>query len=167
MKPLNTKHRRTAFLKFLLLFLITVSAIVGAVFFTFKIPTVENDLLKQQAERIKLELEFQDTFTDKMKSTKKMLDSLEVPGVNLQYLNQLIGKDLSEMQKSIPRKDSTYRYDMYSQVVNLYVELQGMQTRLRSLKGSESTIEEYKLALEKSNAEFKQLERDLLLARSR
>lgn len=167
MKPKNTKERRNSFLKFLLLFLLTTSTVVASVFFTYKVPVKENSILKHQAKTFDKELKFQNKFSDKMKKIKGLLDSLDAPGQNIQYLNQLIGKDLAEMQKSIPRKDSTFKYDMYSDVVKLYVNIQDMKGKLRELKDAENTIEEYKAALEKSTQEFKQLERDLLIARSR
>lgn len=167
MKPKNIKERRNSFLKFLLLFLITSATIVTAIFFTFRLPLKENNVLKAQAIRIDTELRFQNSFSNGMDNVKNMLDSLDVPGQNVEYLNQLIGKNLAEMQKSIPRKDSTYKYDMYSNVVNLFLDIQDMKADLRELKDAENTIEEYKEALEKSNREFKQLERDLLIARGR
>lgn len=167
MKPKNTKERRNSFLKFLLLFLLTTGTVVASVFFTHKVPVVENNILKSQAKTFDKEMKFQSEFSSKMNKVKELIDSLDVPGQNTQYLNQLIGQDLAEMQKSIPRKDSTLNYDMYSDVVKLYVKIQDMKGKLRELKDAESTIEEYKMALEKSKEEFKQLERDLLIARNR
>lgn len=165
MKPKNTKERRNSFLKFLLLFVATTATLITAIFFTFKVPVKENNLLKDQAKRIKKELEFQGDFYTRMNKVKNMLDSLDVPGQNVSYLNQLIGKDLAEMQKSIPRKDSTYKYDMYTNVVDLYVQIQDMKNKLHKLKDAESTIEEYKVTLDKCEQDFKQLERDLIIAR--
>ena len=167
MKPKNIKERRNSFLKFLLLFLITSATIVTSVFFTFKVPLKENNILKAQAKKIDKEIRFQNSFSNGMNNVKKMLDSLDVPGQNTEYLNQLIGKDLAEMQKSIPRKDSTYKYDMYSNVVNLFLDIQDMKADLRELKDAENTIEEYKEALEKTKQELKESERDLLVARGR
>ncbi|PID68425.1 MAG: hypothetical protein CR968_01785 [Flavobacteriia bacterium] len=165
MKPKNIKERRNNFLKFLALFILTMIVVIAAVFFTFKTPVKENQILRNEAERIRLEMKFQDRFADRMNNVKKLIDSLDTPGAPTEYLNVLIGKDLADMQKAIP-KDSAYRYDMYSNVVKLYVDIQDMKGKLRELKDAESTIEEYKEALEKSREEFKQLERDLLIARN-
>ncbi len=166
MQPKNTKERRNSFLKFLLLFILTSGTIVTAVFFTFKVPLKENTVLKTKVKKIDFELKFQDAFYDRMSNVKKMLDSLETPGSNTNYINLLIGKDLADMQESIPTKDSTYKYDMYSNVITLFLDMQTMKRKLKRLQHSENTIEEYKEALEKSRAEFQQLERDLILARS-
>lgn len=165
MKPKNVKERRNSFLKFLLLFLITTATVVTAVFFTFKIPVKENTMLKERAKVFSKEMKFQNSFFNSMKKVKGLIDSLDVPGQNVSYLNSLISKDLVELQKSIPRKDSTFKYDMYSNVVKLYVDIQDMKGKLRDLKDAESTIEQYKEELEKTQQDFKQLERDLLIAR--
>lgn len=165
MKPKNIKERRNSFLKFLLLFLVTTATVVTAVFFTFKIPVKENSMLKGQAKVFSKEMKFQDSFFDRMKKVKGLIDSLDVPGQNVSYLNSLISKDLVELQKSIPRKDSTFKYDMYTDVVKLYVDVQEMKDKLRDLKDAENTIEQYKAELEKTQQDFKQLERDLLIAR--
>lgn len=165
MKPKNLKERRNSFLKFLLLFLITTATVVTAVFFTFKIPVKENTMLKERAKVFSKEMKFQNSFFNSMKKVKGLIDSLDVPGQNVSYLNSLISKDLVELQKSIPRKDSTFKYDMYSNVVKLYVDIQDMKGKLRDLKDAESTIEQYKEELEKTQQDFKQLERDLLIAR--
>lgn len=168
MKAKNTKERRNSFLKFLGLFLLTTATVVASIFFTYKVPIKENNILKENAEVFNEEMKFQNNFSKKMIKVKALIDSLDVPGQNIQYLNQLIGKDLVELQKSIPRKGTnTFKYDMYSDIVKLYVNIQDMKGKLRELNDAESTIEEYKVALEKSKEEFKQLERDLLIARSR
>lgn len=66
MKPKNSKERRNSFLKFLLIFLVTVGTIVGAVYFNFQISNKENEVLKEQASLVKEELKFQASFANKM-----------------------------------------------------------------------------------------------------
>ncbi len=166
MKPKNLKERKKSFLKFLLLFIFTVLAIVLAVFFTFKVPIEENKLLKSQSISFDEELKFQKKFSTKITETKKLLDSLDVPGTNTKYINELVSKNLAELQKTIPEK-SDYDHDMYYQIVNMMVGTQNMKGRLWELKDAESTIEEYKEALDEANENFKQLERDLIIARGR
>lgn len=166
MKPKNIKERRKTFLKFLLIFLLTVTFILVAVYFNFKVPKKENKLLKDQVKIVKKEMIYQNGFYDNMKSIKGMIDSLDVPGQNISYQSTLINKKLVDLQKSVPTKDSTYRYDMYMNILDLYVELQSAKEELRSLVDAKSTIEEYKDALDKCREELKQAERDLFIARS-
>ena len=62
MKPKNSKERRNSFLKFLALFLVTVGMIMAAVFFTYRVPTKENALLREQSKVIDTAMEFQSGF---------------------------------------------------------------------------------------------------------
>ena len=165
MKPKNSKERRNSFLKFLALFLFTVAMVVTAVYFNFKVPKKENQILKAQALNIKKEMDFQNNFNKEMSTVKNMIDSMDVPGQNISYQNSLISTKLVDMQKMIPTKDSTYRYDMYTNIVGLYIELQETKDRLRSLEDAESTIQEYKEAFEKCKDDYKEVERELYILR--
>jgi len=161
MKPKNTKERRNSFLKFSLLFLVTVITIMVAVFFNFKVPTKENEILKEQSKSIKKEMQFQNSFSDEMVNVKSLLDSLDTPGTNTTYINSLISKKLVDLQDLIPTKDSTYKYNMYTRIVSLHVEIQEAKSRLRGLKDTESTIQEYKETLEKCKDDYILMQRDL------
>lgn len=165
MKPKNSKERRTAFLKFLALFVVTMLTIVSAVYFNYKIPNKENALLKNQVKLVEKEMEFQSKFNKEMTEIKSMLDSLDVPGQNISYQNSLISNRLVDLQKTIPTKDSTINYDMYSNIVKMYVELQDTKGELLSLDDAKNTIEEYKVALDRCQRDLKQTERDLFIAR--
>ncbi len=165
MKPKNSKDRRASFLKFLALFVITITAILFAVYFNFKVPNKENAILKDQVKSVEKEMIFQDGFSKEMKSIRGMIDSLEIKGANLSYQNSLISGKLVDLQKTIPTKDSTYRYDMYTGIISVYAELLDGKIQLSELKDSKATIDEYKIALEKARSDFKQCERDLYIAR--
>lgn len=167
MKPKNSKDRRNSFIKFILLFLATVTIIICAIFFTFKVPTEENKILKEQSIAIEEEIKFQKVFSSDLIKARKLIDSLDVPGTNTKFLNEVIGQDLAKIQKTIPGKESKYNHDMYFKIVNMMVETQNMKGKLSEFKDAENTIAEYKEALDKSNENFKQLERDLMLARNR
>ena len=161
MKPKNSKERRNSFLKFLGLFLATVSMVVIAVYFNFRVPAKENELLREQAKLVKSEMEFQNGFFNEMQNIKGMIDSLDVPGQNTAYQKSLISAKLVDLQKTIPTKDSTYLYDMHTSIVDLYVELQSAKDKLHALRDAEGTIEEYKEALDKCNQYLKEAEREL------
>jgi hypothetical protein len=74
MKPKNLKERRKTFLRFLLLFLLTVASILTAVYFNFRVPKKENKLLKTKVRIVKKEMEYQNNFFKEMKSIKNMID---------------------------------------------------------------------------------------------
>lgn len=165
MKPKNIKERQSGFYKFLLLFILTTATIMVAVFFNFRIPQKENSLLKERADNIEREMNFQKSFAKEIKNVHNMLDSLELPGQNVSFLNQLIGGKLAEMQSSIPRKDSTYRYDMYMGIIESFSDLQEVKKEIKSLDNAKNRIEEYKEALEKVRTELDQTKRDLDILR--
>lgn len=161
MKPKNVKERRNSFLKFLLLFVVTVGTIITAVYFNFKVPVKENSLLKEQAKYIKNEIAFQNKFSNEMLEVNKLFDSLDVPSSNKKFVNSLISNKLVELQAKIPSKDSTKRYDMYINVVRLNLDLLNSKERLYELRDAESTIEEYDTALEKCKDDYKQIQREI------
>lgn len=165
MKPKNSKERRISFLKFLALFIVTVSAILAAVFFNFKVPAKENSLLREQASIIEVGQEFQSEFFDDMKGLKGLIDSMEIEGQNRPYQNSLISGRIVELQNGIPPKDATYLYDMHMEIIQLYVELQTAKDKLLELKDAETTIKEYKSALDGCRDDLKQMERELFIER--
>jgi len=166
MKPKNTKERRKAFFKFLLLFLVTIASILTATYFDFRVPKEENAILKSKVNRVEQEMKFQEIFFKEMRKVKNMIDSLSVPGSNFSYQKMQISEKLVDLQKAIPTKDSTYRYDMYSDIIKLFIELQSSKTELHNLIDVKSTIAEYKDALDKCREDLKQSERDLYIARN-
>ena len=167
MKPKNSKERRNSFLKFLLLFIVTVGFIVVTIFFTFQIPKKENSILKEEIKAVKKERLFQEDFQLEMNRVKSMIDSLDAPGQNFSYQNSLISDNLVDLQELIPTKDSEVNYELYKGIVNSLVDLQESKKRLKGLTDAENTIEDYKVALEKCKEDYKEVERDLDIARRR
>ncbi|WP_209405176.1 type VI secretion system TssO [Pseudozobellia sp. WGM2] len=166
MKPNNSKERRLSFLKFFAMFIVTVSAILAAVYFNFKVPMVENELLRKEISLFEGEKNFQRNFYGEMKDLKGLIDSMDIEGQNISFQNSLINDKIVNLQKRIPVKDSTYMYDMHIDVTELYAELQLVKGKLLKLKGAESTIEEYKTALDQCSQDLEQKGRDLFIARS-
>ncbi|MDO6761537.1 type VI secretion system TssO [Tamlana sp. 2_MG-2023] len=165
MKPKNIKERRSSFIKFLLLFLLTTTTVVMAVFFNFSIPQKENALLKERAKNIEREMSYQREFAVEVSGVQAMIDSLDTPGQNLPFTNTLIHSRLADLQSSIPRKDSTYRYNMYAGIIETLVDLQATKNELHSLDDAKTRIAEYKEVLEQTRNELEQTKRDLDILR--
>mgnify|MGYP006203762327 CR=1 FL=1 len=51
MDILNKKERFNAFMLFLLMFFITTGVLIAAIFFNFKLPLKENDVLKNENDK--------------------------------------------------------------------------------------------------------------------
>ncbi|MDH7446795.1 type VI secretion system TssO [Aquimarina sp. 2201CG14-23] len=162
MKPKNSKERRNSVLKFGLLFLFTVALIVTAFFFDFdRVPFKENSVLRERSASVEKEIQFQKEFSDGMENVKSLIDSLDTPGQNLQYINAKISSTIVDLQKSIPKEDSTYRYDMYTNIVNSYVDIQAFKSKLKEYDGVDQRIEEYKEELDRLRQELNEANRYL------
>ncbi|QCE42472.1 type VI secretion system TssO [Psychroserpens sp. NJDZ02] len=164
MKPKNSKERRNSFLKFILIFILTVGTIVTAVFFDFQIADKENEVLKEQAILVREELKFQAEFANRMERVSLMIDSLTAPGAQVSFDNAEIGSRLSELQSSIPRKDSTANYELYDKIIKTFVKLQKSQNRLIDVREVEEQIKEFEIQLKDCDEEVADLERDLQVA---
>ncbi|OBQ56623.1 hypothetical protein JJL45_12490 [Tamlana sp. s12] len=165
MKPKNIKARRSSFIKFLLLFMLTVTTIVGAVFFNYSVPLKENTLLKERTRNIQQEIDFQKSFALRVHNVQAMIDSLGAPGQNIAFTNTLIHGKLADLQSSIPQKDSTYLYNMYTDIVEALVGLQSTKNDLLSLENARKRIDEYKEVLDETRTELEQTKRDLDILR--
>ena len=164
MKPKNSKERRNSFLKFLLIFVVTVGTIVTAVFFNFQIVDKENQVLKEQALKIRAEHQFQDQFIDDMEEVSVIIDSITAPGATVAFDNATIGQKLAELKNSIPETDSTHNYLLYENIVMTYVKLQKSQNRLLDVSEKEQQIKDFETELEKCDQNVIRLNRELQIA---
>lgn len=162
MKPKNNKERRNSILKFALLFLITVSIIVVALFFDFdRLPLKENELLRERKAMAEKEMEYQEEFSGSMEEIKALIDSLDVPGQNILYISQLVNSKIVDLQRTIPVEDSTYRYDMYNNIINSYLELKEMKTKLTEYGEVDKRLKEYEEELDRVREELNIANRNL------
>ena len=162
MKPKNSKERRNSVLKFIILFLCTTGLIVAALFFDFnRVPLKENKVLRERAVAIEKEMKFQGEFSNEINNVRSLIDSLDVPGQNLPHINSLITSKIVDIQKSLPKEDSTYRYEMYTNMVQTYVDIQQMKGKLLQYEDIDKTLEEYKEEIDRLRDELNQANRNL------
>ena len=110
---------------------------------------------------IEREVKFQEKFSSEMINIRSLLDSLDTPGQNTQYINALINSKIVDLQKSIPKEDSTYRYDMYNSIVKSFVDLQGYKTKLKEYDDVEEQLMQYEEELDRVNKELEKANRYL------
>lgn len=162
MKPKNSKERRNSILKFALLFVITTAIIVTTFFFDFNlIPIQENKVLRKRSTLIEKEMEFQEGFSEGMKEVISLIDSLDTPGQNTSYIDQLINSKIVDLQKTIPVNDSTYRYDMYTNIVKSYLDIKEMKAKLKNYDKIDETLLQYKEELDRVREELNTANRNL------
>jgi len=168
MKPKNSKERLNSVLKFGLLFLISVALIVVTFFFDFdRVPLRENKILREQTSNIERELVFQKKFSKKVEGVISLMDSLKIEGINLEYTDALINNKIVELQNSIPAQDSTYRYNMYKNIVKSYVDIQALNVKLRSFKDVDTKLTQYQAELDRVNNELNKKSRQVDALRRR
>lgn len=157
MKPKNNKERRSSILKFALLFIASITLIVITFFFDFdRVPLRENKVLREKFSAIEREIKFQEKFSEEVKNVIALMDSLKVEGANLEYTDALINNKIVELQNSIPTQDSTYRYNMYKNIVKSYVDLQAANVKLRSFKNVDEKLSQYQDELNRLNNDLSQ-----------
>ncbi len=143
MQVLNKQERTTAFLWFLLFFVVTVGLFVIAVFFNYQVPVRENTVLRKELNTFRQEQAFQADFSQNLDKVKANLDSINMPSQNAVYMDQQIGKTLSNMHDAIPR-DVVTHYGLYDNFVQMGLSLQQSKQQLRGLQDAQRTIAELK-----------------------
>jgi len=165
MKPLNKKERSKAFINFIWMFLFTSLLIVGAVYFDFRVPLKENKVLKKDNTKLRKEYDFQMQFIGGVKDVKINLDSINMEGQNVFFLEQLVSRKLATMKEAIPSDGIAEQKAYYDYVIQLCLELQTAKRELRDLQGMKTMINDYKENLQRYKDEFNQAKRDLDICR--
>ena len=160
MDILNKKERLNAFLLFLLMFFITTGVLITAIYFNFKLPLKENEVLKTENDKMNAQFTFNKVFTEKMEGISKLVDSLDKAPLSFQFIEQSIGYELKELSESIP-KDSTINPALYQNMIITTKEFVNTKKRLLLTKDSEKEIENLKRENESLKEDNKSLERNL------
>ncbi|MFW6245826.1 MAG: type VI secretion system TssO, partial [Tangfeifania sp.] len=141
MKPLNKKERNKAFFKVVGLFLISfiIALILG--FTTMNYGTVSEQQTKNELEKLKTHLKFQEEiFAPNVGETTNLLSKIPTykeEGENIEVLNQDIGAILSQT-KNQAVEDESWESVMYKDVINALSDLQlayNEQMKLREQMG--------------------------------
>ncbi len=163
MEPLNKNERARSFWKFLALLLGVIVLSIFAVFVNYKVPYVENEILRTQNEKYEAQLGNDFSFYQKLDTVRQLLDKLNNPGENVVYLDQFISSTLVDMGKNL--SDTTSRKEFYSNIIAQALELQKAKKQLRDLGGASKDVETYKSDLEKISRDLDNAKRDLDLCR--
>ena len=137
MKSLNAADRNQAFLSFLLFFIITIAVIIAAVFFSIQVPFKENDQLKEKIAVAEKQRDFTEHFVDKMETTIKLLDSVNLPNVRSELIDGAIDDNLKNMLAMTNNDTSTQIKNLYKNVVYNFYDLQGAKKQLREASGKD------------------------------
>ncbi len=165
METLNKEERNSAFWKFLIMFSVTVIILCTALFFNFRVPAKENLVLKEQNKRLSEEFEFQKTFVEGVQEIKVTLDSINIEGKNIYFMDQLISRKLASLKEQVPDSSFVEQKTLYDCVIQLSLALQASKRELRDLQGMKKLINEYTESLQMYKDELEQAKRDLDICR--
>jgi ABC-type sugar transport system permease subunit len=149
MEILNKKERYSAFLMFFLMFTITTGVLIFALFFNYRLPVKENEVLKAENEKIVKEANFNRVFSDKLQYIGKLIDSLDKEPEKFPFIEQTINVELVDLKR---KSDSLEGSKLYENVI-LNV------TKLVSTKKSLSQLTDSKGAIDQLTNENKNLEK--------
>lgn len=160
MRVLNKQERLSAFLWFLLFFIVTVGLFVLAIFFNFQVPSRENAELRKELATFRQEQAFQGEFLGKLDRVRNNLDSINLPNQNANYMDQVIAQDLVSMRNSIP-KDAVTHYGLYANIIQNCLLLQQSKQQLRGLSNAQQSIAELKEKISDLNKELENARSEL------
>src|SRR4051794_24844583 len=104
----NNKLRTEAYLKFLLFFVITVFIVITAVYFDVRIPSKENDLLREKIRTYDNQVFNQQQFINAAQTAKSLIDSMNKIGQYNALLDREIAKQLEIMRAPENQNNSMY-----------------------------------------------------------
>jgi len=165
MKPQNAKERNIAFIKYILLFIVTTGLIILAVFFGYRLPIKENAYLRDKIKTMELQIGEERRVAFKLESIKTLIDSMDMPNVNADYLQQLASSELADVQNGISTTDTTFRKKMYSSLVQTFLELKNSKHALIKMKDVKMTMDECSKLVDKYKSDMEQTQRDLDICR--
>lgn len=140
MKPLNVSERNKAFRNFLIFFIITIAIIIAAVFFSVQVDAEENRQLKDEKKVTERQRDFTEEFVDKMETTIKLLDSVNLPNVKSHLIDAAIDDNLDSMLAMTNNDTSAQLKSLYKNIVYNFYDLQGAKKQLREASGNDATF---------------------------
>jgi hypothetical protein len=164
MDILNKKERISAFLLFLLMFLLATGVLFAAVFYNFRLPLKENEVLKSENDRILSEFNYQKKFSDKLEHVAVLIDSLDKSPESFQFLEQMINVELVKLQEDIP-VNSDQKMKLYDNVIISIKELVNTKKLLLQVNDSKKEIDALNAQIKAYDEENKDLIRELSLVR--
>lgn len=164
-KPLNTSERSSAFWKFFFFFLITVTMVTTAVYFNFRMPYKENEILKEKAETMRIQSMAQEKFTSNMVQAKALLDSMGKPGVNVKYIGDQVTSKISDLGK-IQFADSSLQGSMNRVILAVLLDFNKIKSENVGSADAQSQIADLQSKNDLLTRDKEQLNRDLDFCRT-
>lgn len=157
---INGRERQQAFWKFFFFFLLSTVLVVATVYFDVRIPTKDNEMLREQVAHYKIQETAQEKFVKSMDEARSLIDSLNRPGANVVYLNQQVAAKIRELSE-LQYKDSSIYSRLNKTVLDVYLRYQESTNKVVSMGDAPRQMEEYKLKYEQTQRDLDNARRDL------
>ena len=163
---LNAKERMQAFWRFILFFAISVICILLCVFFFYQVPKKENAFLRKNTDLYQQHTNSEEKFTAAMQDATSLIDSLDKPGANVAYLNQLIGRKLTDMTLLKDNTDVSSKQNLiFLNIINMISRYQDAKTKLISLKDVSAQLDKAKNDYLQCNQQLEQAKNTIAILR--
>ncbi len=166
MDPLNTQERNSAFMKFILIFVVTMVLVLIAAFFDVVVPRKENRDLIKQNRMLQDQMRAQEQILEKMDSIKVLLIKLDQPNADVTTLDASIASMIIQMQAY--ENDSTTLGRIMKSVNIAYTGLKNEKLgALKKMGTSDEEIKDLEDKLENAEEDLKDCEKaknDLLIS---
>ncbi len=115
MDILNKKERFSAFALFMLMFGISTGVLIFALYFNFKLPLKENEVLKLENDKMISQSNYQKKFSNEFGKIRKLVDSLQKTPEKFVYIENTITKKLGDLDKEMP--DDTLSSKLFGRII--------------------------------------------------
>ncbi|SMD44136.1 hypothetical protein SAMN00777080_2751 [Aquiflexum balticum DSM 16537] len=155
---LNSKERNYAFAVYLISFVITVTIIIGAVYFNSLIPNAENAHLRKRISDFENQIYAQQQFIQAMEVSKTLIDSLQELG----YVHPLIERNLNENLSNMDIQGEGELYGVINRdIFNFMIEYSDLHKKLLVLNKDLQDIENLKNELSRTKLQLEEANRSL------
>lgn len=161
---INAKLRSEAYLKFLLFFVITVFIIVSAVYFDVRIPSKDNDMLREKIKTYENQVYNQQQFIAAAQTAKNLIDSMNRLGQYNALLEREIARQL-EIIRNPGNQDNSIYSTMNKDVFNVLYDYNELNKKFIGSKDATQQVERLRSELSQCDTKRAEAERDLDLYR--
>jgi hypothetical protein len=146
------------------MFLITTGVLFAAVFVNFKLPLKENEVLRNENDKILSEFNYQKKFSDRLEHVAVLVDSLDKAPESFQFIEQTINYELVQLKEQIPA-NSDQNMKLYDNVILAMKDLVNTKKLLLQVNDSKKEIDALNNQIKAYEEENKDLARDIEIMR--
>src|SRR4051812_37668730 len=96
---INRQVRDQAFIKFIIFFLLTTAIIVIAIYFNFRIPSENSEILREKMMSNENQLYHQQQFINTMVTARNLMDSMSRSGQSNPFLERDVAKQIDSLKR--------------------------------------------------------------------